>query len=118
MLDERYPDKEEFKQKVAEYFSNCDIADPKVPYTIPGLSESLKCLPEDIIFYPRENQLSQILRFASLKCENYLITNLINGTISKSVGEVLLKLYFPQKKEDKKEESIGDILTSLESNRS
>ena len=114
-LDTKYPDKEKFKVLIAQYFSNCQIAIPKLPLTLPGLAEHLKCMTSDIINYPKSGPLSNAIGFASLKCENFLINGLITGEINKSVGDVLLKLYFSSsKKEVDDQPSIGDILNDLE----
>ena len=128
-LDSKYPDKEKFKKLVTEYFEVYCLYEKRddylsekrkqpLPYTIPGLAEHLVCFTEELLTYPKDGPLSKIIAFASQKCEVFLINGLVTGNISKSVGDVLLKLYFNTKKEDEeKPQSISDALNSLDQNQ-
>ena len=112
-LDETYSDKEKFKQIVTQYFLQCDINHD--PLTLPSLAEHCKCFVGDFLNYPKDGPLFRIVGHACLKCENYLIKGMLDQSIPKSVADILLKLYFPNKKKDEKQEgpSIADLLDTL-----
>lgn len=120
---------EEFKGRVADYFKFVKKENEKrkserlfvKPYTIPGLAEHLKVTTDFIVNYPEDGKYSDIIEFASTKCENFILDAIFSKSIDKAFGKYLLETYHGHGKKDKDKDnelekkkkklrSISDIL--------
>ena len=88
-----YPDPEVLKEKIQEFFDECDnktkkaldsrkklveIPDPR-PYTLTGLKLHIEMSDKEFKRYGEDPDYSDIIKWARLKCENYAEENLFRA---------------------------------------
>lgn len=76
----KYKDVEVMKEKIDEYFKECE--QKQEPYTITGLCIALDICRDTLCEYAKKEEFSDTIKKAKLRVENYLEKHLItdNGT--------------------------------------
>ena len=107
---------DEIKDQIAEFFL---LADSKnLPKTLPAIAEHLKWTTNEIIAYPTEGgELSETMNHAKLRCENWLMEQMINGRIDKSMAALIFRMHFgydDSKKKKQPRRTIASIMDHLD----
>lgn len=84
--------KKEFVEKAKQYFENA--IDKNRPQTLPGLAEHFACDVDDLVNYPADGPLADVVKFAKLKCHNWLVNAMLDGRVDKGTGQLMLKNHF------------------------
>ncbi len=123
--------KQEFKAEVMAYFKhNAEVNKTRkvergvaVPITLPALAEHLGWPTTRLINYPEDGKYFEIIEFAKVKCENFLLDSIYAKTVNLAIAKMLLETYHgygtskQKEKENKKRlRSISTILNEIEAN--
>lgn len=74
----KYAKVEKMKQKIDEYFKQCD--NEHEPYTVTGLCLALDICRDTLSEYAKNKEFSDTIKKAKLKVENYLEKHLITDS--------------------------------------
>lgn len=77
----KYKTPAEFEAATNRYFELCDLAEPKVPYTITGLALAMGFSDKNALYdYAKKDDYKQVVNVARLRVENSYEVRLIQSS--------------------------------------